>query len=68
MKYIKFYFKIRKKKKKSFTVKMVIHWNRLPRVAVDSPSLEIAKIQTQQSPEQLVLISVDPGWSKGLDL
>lgn len=68
MKYIKFYFKIRKKKKKSFTVKMVIHWNRLPRVAVDSPSLEIAKIQTQQSPKQLVLISVDPGWSKGLDL
>lgn len=47
---------------------MVIHWNRLPRVAVDSPSLEIAKIQTQQSPEQLVLISIDPGWSKGLDL
>lgn len=49
MKHIKFYFKIRKKKKKkSFTVKMVIHWNRLPRVAVDSPSLEIAKTQTQQ--------------------
>jgi len=30
--------------KNFFTVKVAKHWNRLPREAVDSPSLEIFKI------------------------
>ena len=30
-------------KKKIFTVRMVKYWNRLPRVAVDAPSLEALK-------------------------
>ncbi|GAB0204590.1 hypothetical protein GRJ2_002924600 [Grus japonensis] len=30
-------------RKKFFTVKMVRHWNRLPREAVDAPSLEVFK-------------------------
>ena len=30
-------------RKKFFTVRMVKHWNRLPREAVDAPSLEVSK-------------------------
>ena len=30
-------------RKKSFTVRVVRHWNRLPREAVDAPSLEVSK-------------------------
>jgi len=30
-------------RKKCFTMRMVRHWNRLPREAVDAPSLELFK-------------------------
>ncbi|KFQ27332.1 hypothetical protein N331_11576, partial [Merops nubicus] len=30
-------------RKKCFTVRVIKHWNRLPREAVDAPSLEVFK-------------------------
>ena len=33
------------KQKNAFTVRMTEHWNRLPREVVESPSMEIFKIQ-----------------------
>ncbi|KFV58221.1 hypothetical protein N341_01736, partial [Tyto alba] len=32
-------------RKKLFTMKVVKHWNRLPRVVVDAPSLETFKVR-----------------------
>ena len=35
-------------RKKSFTVRVVRHWNRLPREVVDAPSLETVKAKLDQ--------------------
>ena len=37
-------------RKKSFTVRVVRHWNRLPRDVVDAPSLETFKARLVQVP------------------
>jgi len=41
-------------RKKSFTVRVVRHWNRLPRDVVDAPSLEIFKMRLDQVPGNLI--------------
>ncbi|KFP82530.1 hypothetical protein N310_03273, partial [Acanthisitta chloris] len=53
-------FKLRKRRfrldsrKKFFTVRIVRHWNRLPREAVDVPSLEAFKIRLDGALSNLV--------------
>ncbi|KGL89110.1 hypothetical protein N301_03206, partial [Charadrius vociferus] len=41
-------------KKKFFTVRVVRHWNRLPREAVDAPSLEVFKARLDGALSNLV--------------
>ncbi|KFW71293.1 hypothetical protein AS28_04841, partial [Pygoscelis adeliae] len=41
-------------RKKSFTVQVVRHWNRLPREAVDAPSLEVFKARLDGALSNLV--------------
>ena len=41
-------------KKKFFTVRVVRHWNRLPREAVDAPSLEVFKARLDGALSKLV--------------
>ena len=41
-------------RKKSFTVRVVRHWNRLPSAMVDSPSLEILKVRLDQALGNLI--------------
>ncbi|KFW63441.1 hypothetical protein AS28_13695, partial [Pygoscelis adeliae] len=41
-------------KKKFFTTKVVRHWNRLPREAVDAPSLEVFKARLDGALSNLV--------------
>ena len=40
--------------KKFFTMRMVRHWNRLPREAVDAPSLEVFKARLDGALSNLV--------------
>ncbi|KFW64555.1 hypothetical protein AS28_12792, partial [Pygoscelis adeliae] len=47
----KFRFDIRKK---FFTMRVVRHWNRLPREAVDAPSLEMFKARLDGALSNLV--------------
>ena len=39
---------------KFFTVRVVRHWNKLPRQAVDAPSLETLKVRLEQSLSTLI--------------
>ncbi|KFP99661.1 hypothetical protein N330_05041, partial [Leptosomus discolor] len=41
-------------RKKFFTMRMVRHWNRLPREAVDVPSLEVLKVRLDGALRNLV--------------
>ena len=41
-------------RKKPFTVRVVRHWNRLPRDVVDAPSLETFKVRLNQSLGNLI--------------
>ncbi|KFM00863.1 hypothetical protein AS27_00232, partial [Aptenodytes forsteri] len=41
-------------RKKFFTVRVVRHWNRLPREAVDAPSLEVFKASLDGALSNLV--------------
>ncbi|KFP94170.1 hypothetical protein N329_04230, partial [Haliaeetus albicilla] len=41
-------------RKKFFTVRVVRHWNRLPREAVDAPSLEMFKARLDGALSNLV--------------
>jgi len=41
-------------RKKFFTVRVVRHWNRLPREAVDAPSLEVFKARLDGALSNLV--------------
>ncbi|KFQ82635.1 hypothetical protein N337_09036, partial [Phoenicopterus ruber ruber] len=41
-------------RKKFFTVTVVMHWNRLPREAVDAPSLEMFKARLDGALSNLV--------------
>ncbi|KGL98444.1 hypothetical protein N301_14289, partial [Charadrius vociferus] len=41
-------------RKKFFTLRVVRHWNRLPREAVDSPSLEVFKARLDGALSNLV--------------
>ncbi|KFO56589.1 hypothetical protein N302_00674, partial [Corvus brachyrhynchos] len=41
-------------RKKFFTVRVVRHWNRLPREAVDAPSLEVLKARLDGALSSLV--------------
>jgi len=41
-------------RRKFFTQRVVRHWNRLPRVAVDAPSLEVFKTRLDEALNNLV--------------
>ncbi|KFO11724.1 hypothetical protein N312_01797, partial [Balearica regulorum gibbericeps] len=41
-------------RKKFFTVRVVRHWNRLPREAVEAPSLEVFKARLDEALGNLV--------------
>ncbi|KFR02935.1 hypothetical protein Y956_09199, partial [Nipponia nippon] len=41
-------------RKKFFTMRVVRHWNRLPREAVDAPSLEVLKARLDGALSNLV--------------
>ncbi|KFZ54760.1 hypothetical protein N321_06920, partial [Antrostomus carolinensis] len=41
-------------RKKFFTVRVVRHWNRLPKEAVDAPSLEVFKARLDEALSNLI--------------
>ncbi|KFM00504.1 hypothetical protein AS27_06005, partial [Aptenodytes forsteri] len=41
-------------RKKSFTLRVVKHWNRLPREVVDAPSLETFKVRLDGALSNLI--------------
>ena len=42
------------RKKKYFTVRVVSHWNKLPRDVVDAPSLETFKVRLDKALGNLI--------------
>jgi len=55
-------------RKKFFTMRVVRHWNRLPRDAVAAPSLEAFQGQAGWGFEQTGLVEDVPGMAGGLEL
>jgi len=55
-------------RKKFFTVRVVRHWNRLPREAVDAPSLEVFKARLDGALSNLVWWEVSLLVAGGLEL
>jgi len=57
--------KLHLNRKKNFPLRVMEHWNRLPREVVESPSLKIFKNLSGRGPVQPVL--GDPASAGGLD-
>jgi len=54
-------------KKKFFTLRLVRHWNRLPRAAVDAPSLEVFKARLDGALTSLTELKISLLMAGGLD-
>ena len=54
-------------RRKFFTQKVVTHWNRLPKEAVDAPSLEAFKSQADCGSGQPGLVVCNPEHSRGVE-
>jgi len=53
--------------KKFFTIKVVKHWNRLPRVVVDALSLETFKVRIDQALSKQIQLGMSLCQQVGLD-
>lgn len=49
-------------------MRMVSHWNRLPRVAVDAPTLAVFRARLGEALSNLVQCQVSCPWQRGLGL
>ena len=55
-------------RKKLFIVRVVRHWNRLPREVVDAPSLEVFKARLDEALSNLIEWKVSLPMAGGLEL
>ena len=55
-------------RKKLFTVRVVRHWNRLPREVVHAPSLEVFKARLDEALSNLIEWKVSLPMAGGLEL